>query len=93
MTRERNIPLFFCKKGFTFCSYDIIICVATKREVIVMSPMGRPKSESPKDTMLRVRLDEEYREKLDRCSNKLNISKSEVVRAGIDLVEKSIEQK
>lgn len=56
-----------------------------------MSPkLGRPKSDTPKDTMLRVRLDDEYCKKLDRCSEKLGISKSEVVRKGIDLVEQSI---
>lgn len=55
-----------------------------------MSPKtGRPKSETPKDTMLRVRLDKEYIAKLEVCANKLNISKSEVVRRGIDLVAKS----
>ncbi len=52
-----------------------------------MSPKtGRPKSETPKDTMFRVRLDEEYKNKLELCSKSLNISKSEVVRKGIDLV-------
>lgn len=59
-----------------------------------MSPkIGRPKSETPKDTMLRVRLDEAYCQKLEQCAAKLNISKSNVVRKGIDLVEKSIEKK
>lgn len=58
-----------------------------------MSPKtGRPKIENPKDTMLRVRLDETYCEKLDECARLLNISKSEVVRKGIDLVEQSIEK-
>lgn len=58
-----------------------------------MSPkIGRPKSETPKDTMLRVRLDEAYCQKLEQCAAKLNISKSNVVRKGIDLVEKSIEK-
>lgn len=58
-----------------------------------MSPkIGRPKSETPKDTMLRVRLDEAYCHKLEQCAIKLNISKSDVVRRGIDLVEKSIEK-
>lgn len=58
-----------------------------------MSPkIGRPKSETPKDTMLRVRLDEVYCQKLEQCATKLNISKSDVVRKGIDLVEKSIEK-
>lgn len=50
------------------------------------SKMGRPKSNNPKDTMLRVRLDAEYCEKLDECAKRLNITKSEVVRKGIDLV-------
>ena len=59
-----------------------------------MSPtLGRPKSESPKDTMLRVRLDDAYCQKLEQCAAKLNVSKSDVVRKGIDLVEKSIEKK
>lgn len=56
-----------------------------------MSPKsGRPKVENPKDTMLRVRLDEEILRKLDKCAESLNMSKSEIVRKGIDLVEQSI---
>ncbi len=58
-----------------------------------MSPkIGRPKSDSPKDTMLRVRLDEAYCQKLELCATKLNLSKSDVVRRGIDLVEQSMEK-
>ena len=53
---------------------------------------GRPKSETPKDTMQRVRLDESYCQKLEQCAAKLNLSKSDVVRRGIDLVEKSIKK-
>ena len=56
-----------------------------------MSPKtGRPKVENPKDPMLRVRLDEGYCRKLDKCAESLNMSKSEIVRKGIDLVEQSI---
>ena len=55
-----------------------------------MSPKtGRPKADSPKDTMLRVRIDDECLKKLDECAERLNMSKSEVVRLGIDLVSKS----
>ena len=58
-----------------------------------MSPkIGRPKSDSPKDTMLRVRLDEAYCQKLELCATKLNLSKSDVVRRGINLVEQSMEK-
>lgn len=54
--------------------------------------MGRPKSDSPKDTMFWVRMDEAYREKLERCAEAFGLSKGEIVRKGIDLVEKSIEK-
>lgn len=45
---------------------------------------GRPKLENSKDTMLRVRIDEEMVEKLEIASKKLNITKSDVVRNGIE---------
>lgn len=50
-----------------------------------MSPRtGRPKSDNSKDTMLRVRIDEEMVNKLDFTSKELGITKSEVVRNGIE---------
>lgn len=50
-----------------------------------MSPRtGRPKSDNSKDVMLRVRLDKDMVEKLEKASENLNITKSEVVRNGIE---------
>ena len=50
-----------------------------------MSPnKGRPKSENNKDTMLRVRIDDEMVEKLEIASERLKITKSDVVRNGIE---------
>ena len=51
-----------------------------------MSPLkkGSKLTDNPKDTMLRVRLDKETVNKLEIVSQKLNISKSDVVRKGID---------
>lgn len=50
-----------------------------------MSPRtGRPKIENSKDTMLRVRIDSEMVEKLEIASKNLNITKSDVVRNGIE---------
>lgn len=46
------------------------------------SKMGRP-TESPKDYMLRVRMDQETLEKLDECCEAEKLSRSEVVRRGI----------
>lgn len=50
-----------------------------------MSPRtGRPKKDNSKDTMLRVRIDEKMLKKLEAASNNLNITKSDVVRNGIE---------
>lgn len=50
-----------------------------------MSPRtGRPKSDNSKDTMLRVRIDEETVNKLEFTSKELGITKSDVVRNGIE---------
>lgn len=44
---------------------------------------GRPVSENPKDYMLRVRMDEQTLQQLDECCEAENLSRSEVVRKGI----------
>ncbi len=50
-----------------------------------MSPKtGRPKTGNNKDTMLRVRLDDDMVKKLEIASRNLNITKSDVVRNGIE---------
>jgi len=45
---------------------------------------GRPKLNNKKDTMLRVRIDDDVVKKLEIASNNLNITKSDVVRNGIE---------
>ena len=49
----------------------------------MVAKRGRPTSENPKDYMLRVRMDEETLKQLDECCEELNLSRSEVVRRGI----------
>ena len=50
-----------------------------------MSPTkGRPKSDNSKDTMLRVRINDDMVKKLEIASKNLNITKSDVVRNGIE---------
>lgn len=59
-----------------------------------MSPkMGQKLTDTPKDTMLRTRVDKETVEKLEYVANKLEISRSEVVRRGIDDEYQKITQK
>lgn len=50
-----------------------------------MSPkLGQKIKDNPKGYMLRTRMDDETLEKLDYSANKLNVSRSEIVRRGID---------
>ncbi len=58
-----------------------------------MSPKtGRPKSDNPKDTRIQVRIDKETLAKLDECAEKQNMTRSEVIRKGIDMVHKKIKK-
>lgn len=49
----------------------------------MVAKKGRPVSEDPKDYMLRVRMDEQTLQQLDECCEAENLSRSEVVRKGI----------
>lgn len=53
----------------------------------MMSPkIGRPKSKNPKSIDIKVRIDEETNGKLIKFAEKNNITRTEVIRKGIDLV-------
>lgn len=49
----------------------------------MVAKKGRPVSENPKDYVLRVRMDEQTLQQLDECCEAENLSRSEVVRKGI----------
>lgn len=51
---------------------------------------GTKLTDTPKDYMLRVRMDNDTVEKLDYITEKLNISRSEVVRKGIESLYQSL---
>ena len=49
----------------------------------MVAKKGRPVSENPNDYLLRVRMDEQTLQQLDECCEAENLSRSEVVRKGI----------
>lgn len=60
---------------------------ATESEVMKMSPRtGRPKSESPKTIEVKARIDEKTNERLNLYCDKHNVTRTDVVRMGIDEV-------
>lgn len=53
--------------------------------------IGRP-TDSPKDISLRIRIDSQTDEKLKECSELLKITKSDVVRQGIDRIHDDLKK-
>lgn len=48
---------------------------------------GRPKSDNPKNIRLEIRLDRETNQILERCAERLNTTKTDVIKRGILLVD------
>ena len=51
--------------------------------------MGRP-TDNPKDISLKVLLDKDTSKKLDECSQKLEVSKAEVMRRGVNEIHRKL---
>lgn len=59
-----------------------------------MSPRtGRPKSENPKDIQLKIRADKQTIEDLEYCCQKTSLTKSDVIRLGIQKVKEEVDKK
>ena len=50
----------------------------------MVAKRGRPVSQNPKNYMLRVRMDKKTLSLLDECCEAENLSRSEIVRKGIE---------
>lgn len=69
---------------FRILKYDLS---EHKKRGEIMSPrMGRPKSDNPKNIDIKVRIDEKTNERLKRYAEKKNLTRTEVVRQGIDRI-------
>ena len=55
--------------------------------------MGRPPAENPLSERIYLRVDKETKEVLDSCVEKLNITRSEIVRKGIYMVADDLKEK
>lgn len=53
---------------------------------------GRPKSDNPKSIQIKILADKAFVEKLDRCSEALHLTRSDVIRYGVDKVCKEVEK-
>ena len=93
LARDSNLCVN-CFYILDFCSdiiYNTIVATKGGESISEQKKMGRP-TDHPKATMFRVRLDEESIQKLKESAESLKITKSEVVREGIDLVHESLKK-
>ena len=63
-----------------------------KKGGFLVSPKGRP-TQDKRDKRFEIRLSDTTAQILDECSEKLKISKAEVIHRGIGLVKKEIDKK
>lgn len=56
--------------------------------MIVLTPIGRPKSDKPKSNRFSIRLDDETEQKLEEYCKEHQITKGEAIRQGIHLLLK-----
>lgn len=79
----------------TTCSDNAIIKLSLQigGDCLVARKKPGPHPENPKDIMLRVRVDKLTLEKLDNSAKKLNSTRSDVVRQGIDLMDEKLQKK
>lgn len=54
--------------------------------------MGRPPSDNPMTDRIFIRVNKETKEMLDTCTKDLNVTRSDVVRTGIELVYKALKK-
>lgn len=58
-----------------------------------MSPSaGRPKSDNPKDIQLKIRADKQTIADLDFCCEKKAMTRSDIIRLGIQMVKQEVEK-
>lgn len=58
-----------------------------------MSPAGRPKIDNPKNVRLEIRLTQEENKLLEECANIMDVTKTDVINKGIQLVKKELDKK
>ena len=54
--------------------------------------MGRPLSDNPKNKTLRIRVDAKTIQKIDECTEELKITRSDVVRQGIEKIHDDLKK-
>lgn len=60
--------------------------------MFIISPVGRPKKENPRNVNLNIRLTKDEAKKIQDCADKLSMTRTDTIMKGIHMVEKSLEK-
>lgn len=58
-----------------------------------ISPAGRPKKENPRNVNLNIRITKSESEKIQNCADRLNMTRTDTIMKGINMVEKELDNK
>ena len=58
-----------------------------------MSPAGRPPKDNPRNVNLNIRITKEEAKKIQFCADALEITRTDAITKGIDLVKEEIDKK
>lgn len=56
----------------------------------IISPAGRPPKENPRNVNLNIRITKNEAQRIKECASKLNITRTDTIMKGIELVEKEL---
>lgn len=82
----------FFQKSLDFVATKFYNDIVATKEVIKLLAKKEQFKDKPKNTMLRVRVDDETVEKLDMIAKKTDSTRSSVIRRGIDKLYQEIEE-
>ncbi len=75
-----------CPQQYDYCGHK------KWGEAMSSKKTGRPTSDNPKNETIKIRVDQTILNKLDTCTEKLNTTRSDIVRRGIELMYKELQK-
>lgn len=58
----------------------------------IISPAGRPPKENPRNVNLNIRITKDEAQRIQKCADKLNITRTDTIMKGIGLVEEKLKK-
>lgn len=61
--------------------------------VRIISPAGRPHKENPRNVNLNIRITKDESNRIQKCADELQLTRTDAIMKGIGLVEKELKDK